>query len=873
MQLFDVCAVRFIKTTSEFPAKRNNKADFICLGHFDMMHIDKLASTTPTPLYAIKNDREVVREGEFDCPANCVYSLYIFKNIPESEKESVRLFWEEPTIFTVVTRIHCTYPENWEKTKVPFSVLLEEYFSCPESNSPRDETLEQPGKGTVVSSCSVVNASGKQTENVSTLFYDSLELGDTVAVMKSNSITAVMEAVQHISKHKVVRDTYTYCGVKREIMQNEELIYPPQISEDVSLESVTTRCSVRDIENVNLFVHELGLLLDDKIPQYFVTGTADLIIGWHERTEKQFIQLMWGLTQLSDKMHLCFNDIITRIGISREKDQAIPTRYSNELEVSKLVDIHPIINRTKEWLKQEREYSRLQGWKYTLLKLLETLEAMHANYVMDDLAELLIPSVNAFLERVEHIRLTSGEEKLMNFEYELIRFMEYWTMLTNDIAQLESQLTQHPELSPIRYYIPATILRFEQRFVQDCGQALSGANCRQFAPLLVPTEGTDLATVCPLDPREEVYTKHCPLLVFIPFKDLYHPWATAIRITHEMGHYCDTNARNRNLRHYILQECFALYIAKCWYSIYFESEDRDEFGWFYQKTVQYSKILNNYFTEHIDESYPSSSNKDKGNQNGDQWYLSRSQWAILDVAGQMVLSNTAREQYIYFIDREYFSLKGAEYFMLLDQSLQAQRIAVQFNSFQTHMDALTFLCSECFADIAMVLLLNCDFGQYYSCVFKEEFQNWMEKSRFELDLLYEEPNVMRQILRLSLVIYGVQSISLRDNHSWDMETMVNNYSSQSPFIESALHLLRGETRFYSRLLKCGTEEPFAYPGVEEIEFLKKYISKCAFDLYKSYIQQDNKPKKIVEYIRDALHYVADESFAWNEIYKYINGMD
>ncbi len=42
---YDVRVVRFIKTTLACPVNKNEHADYICLGHFDMMHLSRLGGT------------------------------------------------------------------------------------------------------------------------------------------------------------------------------------------------------------------------------------------------------------------------------------------------------------------------------------------------------------------------------------------------------------------------------------------------------------------------------------------------------------------------------------------------------------------------------------------------------------------------------------------------------------------------------------------------------------------------------------------------------------------------------------------------------------------------------------------------------------
>lgn len=107
---YDVQVVRFIKTTSEMPVSTNTTADYISLGHFDMMHITKLGDFTTMPLEAIQLDRDGIGESAFGCTENYVYSLYVLKGITAANQASLNDFWYQKSTYTVVSRIHCSYP-------------------------------------------------------------------------------------------------------------------------------------------------------------------------------------------------------------------------------------------------------------------------------------------------------------------------------------------------------------------------------------------------------------------------------------------------------------------------------------------------------------------------------------------------------------------------------------------------------------------------------------------------------------------------------------------------------------------------------------------------------------------------------------------
>ena len=254
--LYDVRVVRFIKTTSETPVNVNNKPAFICLGHFDMMDISKLGELTTKPLLEIQKDRDNMGESGYGCTENHVYSLYLLKNVIKESTNEIQLFWDTNTTYTVVTRIHSDYPADWVGEKLPFSTLIEGHCINQTHESARVvyRASEAGKRKCVISLDGAVNSEGKTKAKVDCLFYDSLELSDTVSIMKSDSIAAILEVIRCLSANCCVRDTYTYCGIDRNLLQKKEKKAIDCVPDGAELAYIATRFSIRDHQNANVFL-------------------------------------------------------------------------------------------------------------------------------------------------------------------------------------------------------------------------------------------------------------------------------------------------------------------------------------------------------------------------------------------------------------------------------------------------------------------------------------------------------------------------------------------------------------------------------------------------------------------------------------------
>lgn len=866
---YDVRVVRFIKTTSSCPVNKNEHADYICLGHFDMMHISKLGDLTEAPLLEIQNDRGQKGESVFGCTENNVYSLYILKDITEFKPDKLSSFWTASTTYTVVTRIHCDYPTTWSKEKQPFSQVIEDHCKKQVFKNARVvlRQSEDEAESPVFSFDSAINQENTKKEKVDCLFYGSLELGDTVAIMKSCSIRAILEVIYCLSSNECVRDTYSYCGIDRVLLQNNNVLLSAFSVSDAMLDYISTRFYVRNIKNADIFMGMLYQQTGKNSAQFYVTGTADQSIHWNECTEEGLLTIMRFLTQKGEDIHYCFNDVITRIGICQKPmeqgDYKLPDK-----EIRKLSEVIEGYDVTMDWLRKEYEtYSEI-NWKYSLLKLLGTLESLHTNYVMDDLANLTIPSVNAFLIRLNYIREQNNDTIPEKYDNEIIKFLNRWTSLMNEISHLESQLTQHPEFVPVKYYVPAMILQFELQFVKCCCQALSMNQSRLFVPMLLPIDYPDLHTYCPLDPKQEDYGQSCPLLLFIPLMDLYRPWETAFRIAHEMAHYCEDNSRNRNLRHKLLIKCAAEYVANCWYGTYIAKEDGSEASDLRVRSKDYALTLQKRMEEAISSQHPA-----------EQYYLDDTIDYLADIVSAGIRSTIQLEEYLFTVDPKYFFNHQKMYTKIHMEQEQSSRNHVLNDMIGKHLELLRFLYSECYADTAMVILTGCSFDDYVSSIYIDQYTRF-EQAEPKIGELLKNPYVLRQVVRMALVIYAIDQLPNNDN-SWHPDDIlkINSFSS---------NLVKYSVKIVKDIKEKKTTPPEVLDdeisvSVDEFLCIRDYLITCASDLANSLqnpgemktkepdrqSQTNSKRYEAVQYVRSGISYVKRNAFDWTRVQKYI----
>ena len=55
--------------------------------------------------------------------------------------------------------------------------------------------------------------------SVNCVLYDSLELGDVVAILKGNSLRIILQIQRWLYESRYVSDAYSYCGICYDLLQ------------------------------------------------------------------------------------------------------------------------------------------------------------------------------------------------------------------------------------------------------------------------------------------------------------------------------------------------------------------------------------------------------------------------------------------------------------------------------------------------------------------------------------------------------------------------------------------------------------------------------------------------------------------------------
>lgn len=736
---YDIRVVRLIKSTKNNPLQNylspsnEHKSTFICLGHFDIMVIDKLdVRNNETPLAAVQSDSQCFwtytkdSAGDEDIlfkralENNYLYPLYAIKQfigVPNESDEGEEahqadVFWNIASNYTVVTRLHCEREAGAEK--MPFSQILTDRLKSLYT----DSCEEMPAY------LYLSNVDGDNFP-VNVTFYDSLELGDIVGFIKCDSLATILKIQRDLYETPCVSDAYTYCGINNTIYQEQTKPNQAELLQNRVLEYISTRFSVKQAKYAEMIY---PVLLGDEYlasdQHFFVTGNADAIIDWRNcneifflsRIEKliridEYVKEKYGEDKCDKVLYNAFNDIITRVGIKH-----CSPRNSREFDFTKEGNTNiECLNFLKSGNADGQVSVR---WKYPLIKLLGTLQTMSQNCVMDDLSNLLIPGVNAILNRIMYYL---KKKKQIN-EAELLSFLDSCTSLTNDILHLENQLVQHPELMPVRYFIPAIVLGYEQKFINQCAFCIERLDraqpipeeCRRFQPIIFPSREKNISTQCYLDHKtDNDYQEDTPLGIFVPIHYLYQPWEVLHMLCHEIAHYCGDKLREREFRLDCITASAAEYVLQLWdmYCHFQYSPDKADV------VVQTRSLL----AQAIYKMYQNS--RGKGSP-----YLADIQHYVPVCTVRVAADRGLQEKYQNAFLKESTMVEQLSFISTLDTMNSMYGGVSIYELFSAHLrSCLLSHYKECYADIMMILFLECKFDDYYNCVYAQECSNFLEK--------------------------------------------------------------------------------------------------------------------------------------------------
>lgn len=407
--------------------------------------------------------------------------------------------------------------------------------------------------------------------NIQFLCYPPLGLSDLILVMYSNSLEKLMKKVEELLFCPYIGDTYTYCCVSKRVLESPEV----GIATKDTVPLISMRLAVRNTKKAEQRIkcwrslkrkqsedepgREKKSVIDEA---YVVTGTADINLLIRNISSYDFVQFLQEILMDSDN-HLwdAFDDLITRLGISLPEN-----RWAEKPCVSCKLDC-------KDYSKEEnilcdvfmRENEHLRNltrdtkasWVKPLMEMMNSFIYLSKNRVLDQLCYVLLSSVQGFAAKLQENR-----DKLERVT-DLYKFVDGLAFVEEHTIRQEIQLILHPETRPMLFSLPVNTIESYLTFIDLCADFLQrndpSGQKKDFFFLIVPCL-CEKVTVCSLLYKQEE-NSHL-LYIRVPLEHCYSPKEVVQALAHEIGHYSGESPRNRDKRFKMLLWCCAYFFCE-----------------------------------------------------------------------------------------------------------------------------------------------------------------------------------------------------------------------------------------------------------------------------------------------------------------------
>ncbi len=480
-----------------------NAEKWIVFGHFDTMHIYK--PTEKDLLSAIRdNNKLIIGNQENKSYYSALYMI---------SEEDDGFFWDDVSPFLAVIRVHFSSHTNFSDTIKNLSNSMKKI------------------------------SSNKYIYNI----YNTLELSDAIIVVKSETLSEILNVAYEIKKFDFVGEIYTYASVRMEYISRPELIKEDEI------DLVSLRFSVSKSKNVK-YISDLAESIFGA-DCYLTNGLDDMLLISDKVHVNKILHFYHELFFTGKKTDANATSSITRIGLSFKKLNDANPIIGKPSEKSKLEkicerlfetnnEIQEIIN-----LKQEKGLLLELPWNETLCEIVKLLLRMSKTPVLDEFVYLILPAMNAFLMDLQ--LYLNNLEQLSNHDIQMqekciYEFIQSMADLSEQVTRTEGQLSHNPELRPILYDIPIAVLEYTLATVNTCSQILSIEDVNEKINFLLVPQICERVEAVEIFRADE--TTVGLLKINIPVELLYDPKKLISNLIHEISHFIGERHRYREER-------------------------------------------------------------------------------------------------------------------------------------------------------------------------------------------------------------------------------------------------------------------------------------------------------------------------------------
>lgn len=414
-------------------------------------------------------------------------------------------------------------------------------------------------------------------ETVKRVCYRTMDLSDLVVVWRSDSMHDIFQAIHELYQMEEVGDMSTFSTISQDFINaftDGDTLNPDDGREFFA----SARYVVRSARESYDYLQQLKAAGIDISHIYFSTGMEDLHMLQEHMSLADFMRFLRAHLEDSHRRaseasrRRAFFESSTRLGIMENgvnaaspsgKPEALREARKQgsdrgEGEGSSTGNAESALSDNCRSLLTQFQAARERAsdvlgpyeisWMKPASNLLNALADMSKNWVMDGFCYLIYDAARLFCQKIEKRSALRQPMKTKEETERVQRFIRGWGGLMEQATRTDGRFIQMPGFSPAICEIPAHLLEFYLSVVMYCADLMaSGPEERDVdvALLLVPKICRRMKVIAIL---EKARSKDHLLYVDIPMEMLYEPASVLCCLCHELAHYVGERWRERQSR-------------------------------------------------------------------------------------------------------------------------------------------------------------------------------------------------------------------------------------------------------------------------------------------------------------------------------------
>lgn len=402
------------------------------------------------------------------------------------------------------------------------------------------------------------------TENDSYALYNSLDCGDILLFLKTDSYIEGANVINHITTKSYVKHYgYSICGVDLNLFFNSPDTGDETISKVVicSTFNKVAFCEkwfaslIKEYPNIICYDSEApNIDFDEAVVSFTRLGNEDICINIFNCNLKHFLKMISSESGIFSYKNELLKKAFTRLRIQFDSSLNSTMLESKQIEPTTKSLINSTANQWKdklEGLSSPYVYKAI----VEVLSALENLENQAFAFDVQDCIRNIFP---LFIKKIDEIKANTPSGLLKNFDKHLIHFTTGLMSIANGSLHADKLFINVPGFNAVICDVPSKLLSYYTAYIQKLVKVLNKNRKNDYRFLICP----DLYIGIEVE-RLFNYKNDDSLLLKarIPVKKLFEPQTLFMELSHEVAHFVGNEIRQREKRIVTLANIIAYTVA------------------------------------------------------------------------------------------------------------------------------------------------------------------------------------------------------------------------------------------------------------------------------------------------------------------------